>query len=73
MWVLFFEIGYIEFALVERRLVQVSFDVFWLAILFPVVKFELLLHNVVLGDVPHKVVSKFYTSHDSYCQAHISR
>jgi len=73
MWVLFFEISYIEFALVERRLVKVSLDVFRLAVLFPVVKFELLLHNVVLRFVPHKIVSKFYASNDSYGQAHISR
>jgi hypothetical protein len=72
VWVLFFKVGDVKFTLVKRWLMQISFDVFRLAILFPIIKFELLFHDVVLRFVPHPVVSKFDTSNDSYRQAYIS-
>ena len=70
--ILLFQVSHVELTFVQRGFVQISFYKFRLSVLLPVVEFELFLHNVVLLLVPHQVVCKFNTAHDSDGQTHIS-
>ena len=50
------QVGDVELAFLDVRLLQRALNLLWVSVLLPVVDLDLFLHHIVLFGIPHCVV-----------------